>query len=300
MLKYEEYIKKNNLGVVYLDKSFKDITTLKIGGKIKLLFYPYTIDNFILFYKFYLLNKDLPIVIVGNGSNILASSNDYNGIVVCFKKVIFKYFIYKNQVIVNCGVMNMDLINFLKQNNIGGLEKLSYIPATIGGMVKMNASAYNKNISDNINYLKCLDENGNIIILYKKDLIFKYRDCNLHDKMMILECCFDLEYKNQNEINIIMEKIKKNRYLKQPLNYYNAGSTFKNIYDKQVWKLIDDVGLRGFNINGAQVSEKHCNFLINTNHCHSADMIRLINLIKDKVYKKFNLDLQCEWIFINF
>lgn len=300
MLKYVEYIKNNNLGVVYLNKSFKDITTLKIGGKIKLLFYPYTLDNFLSFYKYYLLNKDYPIIIVGNGSNILASSNCYDGIVVCFKKVIFKYFIYRNQVIVNSGVMIMDLIKFLKQNNIGGLEKLAYIPATIGGMVKMNASAYNKSISDNINYIKCLDENGDIIILYKKDLVFKYRDCNLHNKMIILECCFNLENKNQDEIDIIIKKIKNNRYSKQPLNYFNAGSTFKNIYNIQVWKLIEDVGLRGYSINGAQVSEKHCNFLINRKDCHSDDMLKLIDLIKDKVKQKFNLDLQCEWIFINF
>lgn len=300
MLKYVEYIKKNKLGIIKLDKSFKDITTLKIGGKIKLLFYPNTIDNFILFYKYYIQYKDYPLIIVGNGSNIFASSNYYNGIVVSFKKVLFKYFVYKNNVIVNAGTMIMDLIIFLKQNSIGGLEKLAYIPATIGGMIKMNASAYNKSISEDILYLKCLDENGDILIFYKKDLNFKYRDSNLNEKIIILECCFNLQNKNQKDIEMIIKKIKKNRCLKQPLNYYNAGSTFKNIYDKQVWKLIDDVGMRGFNINDAQVSEKHCNFLINTNQCDSDDMLKLINIIKKKIKEKFDLDLQCEWIFINF
>lgn len=300
MLKYVEYIKKNNLGEYCLNKSFKDITTLKIGGKIKLLFYPLTIEDFITFYKYYILYKDYPLVIIGNGSNVLASSNDFNGIVINFKKIMFKYFIYKNQIVVNSGVMIMDLINFGKKHNVGGLEKLSYIPATIGGMVKMNASAYNKNISDNINYIKCINENGDIIIYYKKDLKFKYRSCNLSSKIIILECCFNLENKDINDIDFIIQKIKKDRYLKQPLNYYNAGSTFKNINNNQVWKLIDGVGLRGYSINDAQVSPKHCNFLINKNNCDSDDMIKLIALIKKEVEQKYYLKLECEWIFINF
>lgn len=300
MLKYVEYIKKNNLGEYCLNKSFKDVTTLKIGGKIKLLFYPLTIEDFITFYKYYILYKDYPLVIIGNGSNVLASSNDFNGIVINFKKNMFKYFIYKKQIVVNSGVMIMDLINFGKKHNVGGLEKLSYIPATIGGMVKMNASAYNKNISDNINYIKCINENGDIVIYYKKDLKFKYRSCNLSSKKIILECCFNLENKDINDIDFIIQKIKKDRYLKQPLNYYNAGSTFKNINNNQAWKLIDGVGLRGYSINDAQVSPKHCNFLINKNKCNSDDMIKLIALIKKEVEQKYYLKLECEWIFINF
>ena len=163
MKKYEEYIKKNKLGEVYNNKSFKDITTIKIGGKIMMLYYPNSIESFVLFYKYYLSFKDYKIVIIGNGSNILANSKTFNGIVVCFKKCICKYFLYKNTITINSGVLIMDVINYLKDKNLGGFEKLSYIPATIGGMIKMNASCYNVNISDNLVSLKGINEKGEVI-----------------------------------------------------------------------------------------------------------------------------------------
>lgn len=298
MIKYIEYIKNNKLGNIDLNNSFSNLTTIKIGGKIKLLYYPNTIDNFIKFYHYYLHFKDYPLIIIGNGSNLLVNSNDYNGIVISFKKIIFKYSIYKNYITISSGVMIMDLINYLKKINIGGIEKLSYIPATLGGMIKMNASAYNKTISDNLYYIKSIDELGNINIYYKKDIIFEYRKSNI--KEIILECCLYLESKKEKEIDETISFIKKNRIEKQPLDKYNAGSTFKNINHIPIWKLIDGVGLRGYKVNNAMVSEKHCNFLINYNNCNSNDMIKLITIIMEKVKEKYNYNLECEWIFINF
>lgn len=299
MLELVEYIKKNKLGEVYLNKTFKDLTTLKIGGKIRLLYYPNTVESFILFYKKNIFKKKYPIIIIGNGSNTLASSDEYDGIVICFKKVIFKYCLYNNKVIVTSGVMINDLINYLKNNNLGGLELLSYIPATIGGMVKMNASAYGSSISDNLIYIKCLDKEGNLKVYQKKDLIFDYRNSNINDEI-ILECCFSLINKSQEEINNIMKRINKERKSKQPLSSFNAGSTFKNGINYVAWELIDSLNFRGFSINEAMVSNKHCNFLINKNNATSDDMIKLINVIKREVYNKYGIKIECEWKFINF
>ncbi len=298
MIKFINYIKENNLGKYYCNKTFKDITTLKMGGKINLLFYPNSVENFVDFYRFYLNNKKYNLIIIGNGSNILASSNDYQGIVISFKQIIYKYSIIKNIVFVNSGVMIMDLINYLKKYNLGGIEKLSYIPATIGGMVKMNAGAYKQNISDKLLYVKCIDNNGNIHIYKKEDLKFEYRKCYIDD--IILECVFELDYIDSKIINEIMNKIKNNRITKQPINEYNAGSTFKNFNDIQAWKLIDKCGFRGYCINDVGVSNKHCNFLINKNNGKSEDMIKLINMIMYKIKQEFNYDLECEWILINF
>lgn len=301
MLQLVEYIKKNNLGEVLLDKYFCDITTLKIGGKINLLYYPNTISNFIVFYNYYLKQyNNKKLIIIGNGSNILASSDDFNGIVVCFKKIMYKYTLINNIVTVNSGVMIMDLINYLKENNLSGLEKLSYIPATIGGMIKMNAGAYNKEISENLLFIKCIDKQGNIKIIKKNEIIFKYRYCSLSDEYIILECTFILDYKDKKNIEQKIKLIKKERLTKQPLKEFNAGSTFKNINGYPIWKLIDSVGLRGYSINDASVSNLHSNFLINKNKATGEDMLLLINLIKDKVKEKFNLSLECEWILINF
>lgn len=300
MKKYEEYIKKNKLGEVYNNKSFKDITTIKIGGKIMMLYYPNSIESFVLFYKYYLSFKDYKIVIIGNGSNILANSKTFNGIVVCFKKCICKYFLYKNTIAINSGVLIMDVINYLKDKNLGGFEKLSYIPATIGGMIKMNASCYNVNISDNLVSLKGINEKGEVILYKKEDLVFKYRYCNIDDSFIILECVFNVYYNDKENIKKEINNIKQNRLTKYPLNKYNAGSTFKNPIGFKAWELIDKIGLRGFNINDACVSTKHSNFLINNKSSSSEDMYNLIKIIKKKVKKEFNVILETEWIFINF
>ena len=300
MKKYLDYIKINKLGVYYIDKMFSDLTTIKIGGKIRLLFYPNSIDSFIKFYRYYLLYKDYELIVIGNGSNVLASDNDFDGIVITFKKCLLKYTIINNIVHVNSGVMINDLINYLKKKNLGGLEKLYSIPATIGGMVKMNAGAYHVNISDKLKKIKCIDNNGYVIEIEKNDIVFDYRRSSIPNQYIILECVFELEYKSIYEINENIKYVKESRLERQPVNELNAGSTFKNILPFSSWKLIDKVGMRGFSINDACVSEKHCNFLINKNKAKSEEMCRLIELIKEKVKQEFNHELECEWIFINF
>ena len=298
MLEYVNYIRKNNLGVVYTNKTFKTLTTIKIGGKIRLLYYPNTMGNFIKFYRFYLDNKKYPINIIGNGSNILASDKEYEGVLVCFKKIHFKYAICNNVFSVTSGVMINDCIHYLKNISKGCFEKLYYIPATIGGMVKMNAGAYNCNISDNILNIKTIDNKGKIKVYKKEELIFEYRKTNIDE--IILEVSFVLHNENKEKIIKDLEEIKKDRLNKYPLSFYNAGSTFKNPVDNKSWLLIDRLGLRGLNINDAQVSNKHCNFLINIRNSSSDDMVKLLNLVKDKVKNAYNINLECEWNLINF
>ncbi len=299
MKKYIDYIKKYQLGEINLKGTFSNITTLKIGGKISLLFYPYSEEYFLSFYRFYLQYKDVPLVIIGNGSNVLASSKQFTGIVVCFKKNKYKYSYYpfnnKYYVCCNAGVMLMDIINYFKKINIGGLEKLSYIPGTIGGMVKMNAGAYNDTISHYINSITTIDSNGKIKVIKNHD--FKYRDSQINDIILNIELI--LEPKEEEKIEAVMSKIKNNRFNKQPICEKNAGSTFKNINNVSVWKLIDSLGLRGYSINNAMVSNIHTNFLINRDNCSSDDMIKLIKLIKERVYEKFQIKLECEWVLIN-
>lgn len=299
MKKYIDFINEYQLGEYKLNEQFTNITTLKIGGPIGLLFYPSTEENFISFYRFYLQKKDVSLVVIGNGSNVLASSKTYYGIVVCFKKIKFKYSYYQFQntyhIFCNAGVMLMDLINYFKKQNIGGLEKLSYIPGTIGGMVKMNAGAYNDTIAKHIKTITIINSNGEIEVISSDK--FKYRDSQIKDIILNVEII--LEYKDKEIIEQAITKIKLNRSSKQPILEKNAGSTFKNIDNISVWKLIDNLGLRGYTINEAMVSNIHTNFLINKDKCTSEDMVRLINFIKEKVYAKYKIALECEWVFIN-
>ena len=299
MLKYVEYIKKNKLGWVYTTKTFKEITTLKIGGKIKLLFYPNTVENFISFYKYYLNHKDLKLFIMGNGSNIFANSKEYNGIVVSFKKLNYKYSIINDVLDINSGVMINDAINYLVNNNYASFEHLYYIPATIGGMIKMNGGAYDTTISDNLISVNCVNTDGNIKVYNKEELDFAYRKSNINDNI-ILSAKFKLIKKEKKILKQLIENIKKERLSKQPLNLNNAGSTFKNGTNYRAWELIEKSGLRGYQVNDAIVSKKHTNFLVNVKNCDSDDMNRLINDVKLKVKNMFNVNLEIEWIFVNF
>ncbi|MCI5939448.1 MAG: UDP-N-acetylmuramate dehydrogenase [Acholeplasmataceae bacterium] len=298
MNKYVDYIKSNKLGLVYTDHFFSELTTLKIGGKVSVLYYPHSLEQFVNFYNYYNQFRDCPIFILGNGSNVLASSNGYNGIVICFKKMKYKYsyIIQGEEVIVNVnsGVLLMDVINYFKKINIGGLEKLSYIPGTIGGIVKMNAGAFNDEIGNYIKSVTVLEE-GKIKKIEK--ISFNYRTSNINSIILEVELC--LKRMAEQDIELTINKIKKSRLDKQPIMMKNAGSTFKNFDDIKVWKLIDELGLRGYTINDAAVSTMHTNFLVNKNNCKSDDMLRLIELIKEQVYEKYKIALECEWIILN-
>lgn len=298
MLDCVEYIKKNNLGVVYINKTFRELTTIRVGGNIKILYYPNTLENFIIFYKNYLLKKKYKFFILGNGSNVLASDEDFNGVVVSFKKMLFKYSLFNNVCTVSSGVLINDVIHYLKEYNLGGLEKLYYIPATIGGLIKMNAGAYDYNISDSLISIKTINEKGEIKVYKKEDINFEYRKTNINE--IIVESSFLVENIKKCEIVNKIKGIKIDRINKYPLNQYNAGSTFKNPNGYKSWELINNLGLRGININDALVSDKHCNFLVNKNNCRSDDMKKLIELIINTVKNEYNIKLECEWDLINF
>lgn len=300
MNKYIDYIKLKNLGDVYLDKSFKDITTLGVGGKIALLYYPNSTISFIKFYRYYLENKDYPLLCIGGGSNVLSSDKEYNGIVVCFKN-INEICIRNSNVVVSSGYDVRRLSVVLKYLNLKGGEYLNNLPATVGGIITMNASCYGYKTSSILKRCLCINENG-ILKWYKsEEMNFGYRNSIIKRKgLIVLKGEFIFEKGDIDEIQKITNTLKKYRYDNQPLNYKNAGSVFKNTNEYTVWKIIDDLGFRGYNINDAYVSNKHCNFIVNRNNASSSDIFKLVKLIKQKAKEKYNIDLECEWTLINF
>ena len=212
--------------------------------------------------------------------------------------MLFKYSLFNNVCTVSSGVLINDVIHYLKEYNLGGLEKLYYIPATIGGLIKMNAGAYDYNISDSLISIKTINEKGEIKVYKKEDINFEYRKTNINE--IIVESSFLVENIKKCEIVNKIKRIKIDRINKYPLKQYNAGSTFKNPSGYKSWELINNLGLRGANINDALVSDKHCNFLVNKNNCRSDDMKKLIELIINTVKNEYNIKLECEWHLINF
>ncbi len=307
---YCEYIKKEEMGIVLTDVCFKNITTLKVGGKIGLLFYPNSYDNFVKFYHYYLKRDNSKIddlFIIGNGSNVLANDLDYNGIVVCFKyiktEIEIKYF--ENDYYLVCadsGTKLSALSKKLIKNCLLDGEFLQFIPGLLGGAITMNASCYGMEMANVIYRVECIDKNGNVKWYNRDDLNFSYRNSLIKkNKLIILKV--EMVFKkggNQDTILSNIEKYKDLKKISQPIGDNSAGSVFKNKENKKAWEIVEELGFKGYSIGGCRVSPKHSNFIINDNNAKAIDVYNLMRMIKNEYLKRYNDNLECEWVLVNF
>ena len=299
-----EYISKNNLGNVFNDYSFKMITTLKVGGDIAVMFYPNSEDSLIDVIDYLNTNK-IKYCIIGNGSNILASDNYYDGVVISLKQIPNQFVVEKISdeeisVIVNSGCSTKRFSDFLLEHSIAGAEAIGSIPASIGGIVAMNATCYDYNSSNCVRKVKVLMGNK-AKWLDKDELELGYRSSKiLTEKMILLKIEFIFKKGEYQKIKDKIKNINENRKNSQPIEMKSAGSTFKNLKSYSAWKVIDELGLRGYHIGDAMVSNKHTNFLVNNGNAKSDDFFKLISYIKKRAKEVLNIDLELEWILINF
>ncbi len=286
-------------GELLENEPLKKYNTYKIGGKAKYLIKPYNINSLKKLLE-YLNNKKIKYLLIGKGSNIILPDEDYDGVVILLDK-LNRIEIKDNLAIVEAGAILNNFINECINNGLGGLENLYGIPGTVGGAIVGNAGCNKSEISDNlieITYLK----NDNIITKSKKDCLFEYRNSEFKNKkdIIILSAKFLLEYKDKE----CMKKTIKNNLTKrkesQPLEYPNAGSVFKNPTNNSAGKLIDNAGLKNYNIGGAFVSDKHANFIINKNNATSKDILSLIKYIEKEISEKENINLELEQIVIKY
>ena len=281
---------------IQFNKSVKNLFGYKTGGNafayievesVKML-------NEACFWAKY--NK-IPYKIVGNGSNILLSDKGYKGLIISLKKLNDICFYKENEVKVMSGASLNSLLNFCLENSLSGLEKLFGIPATIGGAVCMNASAFGVSISDFISVVEIL-KNGKIIRLNKEDCKFSYRKSRfLFGDEVILSVRFKFNLSSRVDILLYKQMSIICRQNSQPMGR-TCGSTFKNPKGKFAGKLIEDALLKGVQIGGAKVSSKHANFILANDDCTSKDVYDLINLIKKEVYKKYKIKLKEEVEFL--
>jgi len=281
---------------IIFDEPMKKHTSFKTGGVADLYVKVQTIDELIQAIQ-YAKNNNKPIVVIGNGSNILVTDKGIRGLVI--KIDIQKLEIEKkqdyNQITVGSGYKMMALAIKLMNEEIAGFEELSGIPGTIGGAVYMNAGAYGKEMKDIVISTKCIDLDGNIFELTNQEQEFSYRSSIFNQKKyIILETTLKLNNGKKSEIQEKMTKYQIQRKEKQPVEFPSAGSTFKRQEGIITAKLIDECGLKGFKIGGAQVSEKHAGFIINAGNATSKDVLDLIQYIKEKVYEKYKIKIEEE------
>lgn len=291
MVKQEELEQK-----IIFDEPMKKHTSFKIGGTADYFFKATTLEELQNIIKFAKI-KELPITIIGNGSNLLVTDKGIRGLVI--KIDIKKLKIEKKDefAVIEVGAGNklMALATKMKDEELSGLEGLSGIPGSVGGAIVMNAGAYGKEMKDVVLSTTCMDKNGKLYTFSNEEQEFSYRNSIFQKKdYIIIETKLKLEYGKKDEIQKRMEEYFKSRKEKQPIEYPSAGSSFKRQEGIITAKLIDDVGLKGYKIGGAQVSEKHAGFIVNYNNATATDVINLINYIKEKVYSKYDIKIEEE------
>ena len=271
-------------------------TTFKVGGPAECYIKIDNIKDLRNILKF-AKDNNININILGNGSNVLVSDKGIKGIVlnIKFNKIEMMNYDRKIYANIGAGVKVSILGHLLLKNEITGFEELSGIPGTIGGAIKMNAGAHGKEFKDIVNTVTCMDYDGNIKQFENKDMNFGYRKSMLKDKKyIVLEVGMQFEKGIEKNIKEKMDEYKKYRKEKQPIEYPSAGSTFKRGEDYITAKLIDEAGLKGYSIGGAEVSEKHAGFIINKGNATAKDILNLIEYVKNTVYEKFNKKIELE------
>ena len=282
---------------ILFEEPMKKYTSFKIGGPAECLI---KIENKEELKEILSLanENDIPVTIIGNGSNVLVLDEGIPGITlmikiegISFQTLDDKKFIVR----VGAGEKIAKVGRMFLNNSLTGFEEISGIPGTFGGAVRMNAGAHGKEMKDIVKTVTCMDYSGNEKIFSNQEMKFEYRRSILkEEKYIVTEVEIELEKGNTEEIKAKMDEYAKFRKEKQPIEYPSAGSTFKRGEDFITAKLIDEAGLKGYSVGDAEVSTKHAGFVINKGNATAKDVLELVNKVKEEVYKKFQKKIELE------
>lgn len=290
-MNFEEYILKNNLGTIEHQYSFKELTTIGCGGRIRLLYTPESIASLQKAFA-YIKEHELTYFILGNGSNVLAKDEDYDGIVIHLRKLPFSYEIHED--ILECSAFypTIRLAYDLAREEWGDLSFLGGIPGLLGGAIYNNSGAYKDDIKNHLLDVTYIDTAGKKVTISCEECSFSYRKSIFHYiEGIIISARFRI--KKQKTLDIL-ERRNKERKLAQPLESRSMGSIFKNNPLIPAWKVIDALGLRGFHFHDAAVSAKHANFIINKGNAKSSEILSLIEMIQKRALLEFGISLSYE------
>ena len=256
-------------------------TTLAVGGEADIFVEPETEEEIVKVVNI-VRENNLPLYIIGRGSNLLVSDDGLLGVVLKIGDKLSSVLICGNSMIVRAGTPIAAIAKLAMKNSLSGLEFASGIPGTVGGAIAMNAGAYGGEIKDVIEWVKVIKDNGSIEIIENKDMEFKYRRSILTDNpsWVVLSMKINLTRGTQSEIFNEMQTRNEKRVSSQPLDQYNCGSTFKRPEGHFAGKLIEDCGLKGFKYNDVEISAKHAGFIVNNGKSSAKDMLHVINLAK--------------------
>lgn len=285
---------EDKIGKVLFDEPMKNHTSFKIGGPADVMIIPNSIEELRNAVKM-CRDNNINFYIMGNGTNLLVKDGGMRGAVIKVNEGLNNIYLEGNTIHCEAGVLLTAVSRTAMANSLTGVEFANGIPGTIGGAVTMNAGAYGGEMKDVITSVKVLDTDNNILEYTNKEMNFRYRGSRVVDEnLIVLAIEIGLKKGDLAEIEATMKDLTFKRTSKQPLELPSAGSTFKRPVGYFAGKLIEDSGLRGLKLGGAQVSEKHCGFVVNFDNATCKDVQQLISVVQKTIRDNYDLELETE------
>lgn len=296
---FEDFIKEvTDEGNVLYKEPMSRHTTFQVGGEAECLIDIASEEVLVKLLK-YLNIIEIPYFILGNGSNLLVSDKGYDGVILRIGNKMSGIKVEGDRIMAQAGALLSRVAKTAYEHSLTGLEFASGIPGSLGGAIVMNAGAYDGEMSRVVETVKVMNKEGEIMVLDNESMEFSYRNSIIRNRpFIVLEAVLRLQPGEQSEIKNKMDDFAERRREKQPLEYPSAGSTFKRPEGYYAGKLIMDAGLRGYRIGSAQVSEKHCGFIINLGNAEASDIFELIQEIQERVKNQFDVSLERELVIL--
>ncbi|KZB70706.1 MULTISPECIES: UDP-N-acetylmuramate dehydrogenase [Thalassospira] len=268
------------------------VTWFQVGGPADVMFRPEDEADLADFLKG--KPEDLPVTVIGVGSNLLVRDGGIRGVVVRLGRPFTDVVVEDGAVHAGAGALDLNVAQTAQMNGIAGLEFLSGIPGTIGGALRMNAGAYGTEIKDVLVSATAIDGSGNIHTVTPDEMNMTYRHCSVPEDWIFTSAILRASSGDPEDIAKRMDEIQKSRVESQPIKSRTGGSTFANPVPKRAWEVIDAAGCRGLKIGGAQMSEQHCNFMINTGNATALDLEQLGDEVRRRVKEHSGVELRWE------
>ncbi|TJX64038.1 UDP-N-acetylmuramate dehydrogenase [Soehngenia saccharolytica] len=294
MIDYMNLFSNYSFSDIRYNELMKNHTSFKIGGPADVFIIPSSIDELINAIKI-ARQEEIPYFIMGNGTNLLVKDGGIRGVVIKVNSSIDKLMVEGEKIRAQAGALLSSISKFALENSLTGIEFASGIPGTVGGAVMMNAGAYNGEIKDIVSKVTALTRDNEIVTYTNEEMNFGYRKSRvIEEELVVLEVEFSLRKGDYEEISNKMQELKDKRTSKQPLELPSAGSTFKRPEGHFAGQLIDEAGLRGLRYKDAQVSQKHCGFIVNLGNATYKDISTLIKIVQKTVKDVHGVDLELE------
>ncbi len=279
---------------VYEHEPMKKHTTFRVGGGADLLVEP-SDEETLIAVVLYCRKNHVPYYVIGNGSNLLVSDKGYRGVIIQIGRQLSQITVEENEITAQAGALLSAVAVKAMEASLTGMEPVSGIPGSLGGALTMNAGAYGGEMKDIVKSVRLLDEEGRIRVLSNEEMEFGYRKSFAKDhEVVFLSAVLSLQKGDRDEISSVMKELRQKRREKQPVEVPSAGSTFKRPQGHYAGALIDDAGLRGYRVGGAQVSPKHCGFVVNCDNATSEDVMAVIRDVRQIVFDNSGVRLEPE------